>query len=48
MARPLPFRNVILSFRISAAKIKAKIGLVEISIEEFMGDVRFNPIRKKI
>ena len=47
MARPLPFRNVILSFRISAAKTNAKIGFVESIIEEFIGDVRLSPTRKR-
>ena len=47
IARPLPLRNEILSFNIRAAKTKANIGFVESIIDEFIGDVKFSPARKR-
>jgi hypothetical protein len=48
MARPVPLRNVILSLRINAAKMNAKIGFVESIIEEFIGVVMFSPTRNNV
>ncbi len=48
IASPVPFRNVILSFRMRAAKTNAKIGFVESIIEEFMGVVISSPTRKRV
>ena len=48
IASPLPLRNVIFSFRISAAKIKANIGLVESYMDELIGVVRSSPTRKSV
>ena len=46
IASPIPLRNDILSFRISAAKTNANIGFVDRIIDELIGDVRFSPTRK--
>jgi hypothetical protein len=42
----MPLRNVIFSLRMTAAKIKAKIGFVEMIMDEFTGEVKFSPTRK--
>lgn len=48
MARPVPFRKVIFSLSIRAAKTNAKIGFVERIIEEFTGVVISSPTRKSV
>ena len=45
---PKPFRKVIFSLSISAAKTKANIGLVERRIEELMGEVISKHTRKRV
>ena len=48
IVRPAPFIKDIFSLRINAAKTKANIGFVESIMDEFIGDVRFNPTRKRV
>jgi hypothetical protein len=48
IASPVPFRKVILSLSIRAAKTNAKIGFVESIIEELMGVVISSPTRKRV
>jgi hypothetical protein len=47
MASPVPFRKVIFSLSISAAKANAKIGFVESIMEELTGLVRLRPKRNR-
>ena len=47
IASPVPFRKVILSLSISAAKTNAKIGFVDRIMEEFTGVVISRPTRKR-
>lgn len=48
IASPVPFRKVILSLSIRAAKTKANIGFVESIMEEFTGVVISRPTRKRV
>jgi hypothetical protein len=46
IARPVPLRNEIFSFRIRAANTKANIGFVDSIIDELIGEVMSSPRRK--